>query len=184
MLLFSGFYIELFRARRKVGPGGPDPGRKSGRDLRERGLYKNAPQRVLRGEKVQKLQEMRKSAGKCGKVGETAKSEKQLSSGSGPLGARPTWPMGKKYFLSTHLKNDFFRAKTIFMAWKTFFVEKTFFENFVQGNCFSSWEDCQELDTPDLGLCLPRVVTETQLQTKNRRVCVLCEGALASEAQK
>ena len=90
--------------------------------------------------------------------------------------------MGKKYFLSTHLKNDFFRAKTIFMAWKTFFVEKTFFENFVQENCFSSWEDCQELDTPDLGLCLPRVVTETQLQTKNRRV--LCEGALASEAQK
>ena len=149
------------------------------------GSVKKCSLKGLLGGKVAKnCRKMRKSAGKCGKVGETAKSGKRLSSGSGPLGARPTWPMGKKYFLSTHLKNDFFRAKTIFMAWKTFFVEKTFFENFVQENCFSSWEDCQELDTPDLGLCLPRVVTETQLQTKNRRVCVLCEGALASEAQK
>ena len=133
---------------------------------------------------MQKVAENAQKCGKCGKVGETAKSGKRLSSGSGPLGARPTWPMGEKYFSSTHLKNDFFRAKTMFMAWKTFFVEKTFFENFGQENCFSSWEDCQELDTPDLGLCLPRVVTETQLQTKNRRVCVLCEGALASGAQK
>ena len=85
---------------------------------------------------MQKLQGMRKSAGKCGKVGETAKSGKRLSSGSGPLGARPMWPMGKKYFLSTHLKNDFFRVKTILMAWETFFVEKIFFEDFVQENVF------------------------------------------------
>ena len=133
---FSGSGIEFYWTLRKVGPGGPDPGRESGRDLRERGLQKNAPQRVLRGEKLQKVAENAQKCGQCRKVGETAKSGKRLSSGSGPLGARPMWPMGKKYFLSTHPKNDFFRVKTILMAWETFFVEKIFFENFVQGNVF------------------------------------------------
>ena len=118
-----------------------------------------------------------------------AKSEKRQSRGNGylrevaPWGRGPRGPWVKIFFVDPPQKLLFPR-KNKFYGMENIFCGENIFENFVQENCFSSWEDCQELDTPDLGLCLPRVVTETQLQTKNRRVCVLCEGALASEAQK
>ena len=81
--------------RAGFGPGNPrgsaGPGSKGGLEI-------VLPKGLLGGKVANNCRKMRKSAGKCGKVGETAKSGKRLSSGSGPLGARPMWPMGKKYF--------------------------------------------------------------------------------------
>ena len=124
--IFPASDIEFLRAGRKVGPGGLDPGRKSGRNLRERCLYKNAPQRVLRGEKLQKVAENAQKCGKCRKVREMAKSRKRLSSGSGPLGARPTWPMGKNIFCRSTSKMTFSAQKLFLWHGKHFLWRKHF----------------------------------------------------------